>query len=264
MAPDGAAEAIAAAVAAAAVAAVAWRARALTVRGAAAATLVGALVVWGAGWAGGVVLLAFFISSTLLGRVVRGRTAPAADAKGDCRDEWQVLANGGAAAFAGLIVRGEPSLALWLVAGGFAAGGADTWATIWGGLSRKPPRLLTTGRPVPHGTSGGVTVIGTAGGIAGAGFVALVAAAFGGTSLLVPATLAGVGGMLTDSALGAALQGRFDCPACGVASEQPVHRCGARTLHTGGIRWLTNDGVNALATTTGVALAFAGWLWLGR
>lgn len=266
MPPAGAAAAL---LAAATAAALAWRARALTLRGAVAAAAVGALVVGGAGWAGGLVLLAFFVSSTLLGRVVRGRTASELDAKGDCRDEWQVLANGGVAALAALAARADPTLALWLVAGAFAAAGADTWATIWGTRSRVPPRLITTGRPVPHGTSGGVTTVGTLGGIAGGALVALVAAfaasiaaAAGGVPLLVAAAVAGAAGMLADSAAGAALQGRFRCPRCALPSERTVHRCGATTIHTGGIRWLTNDGVNALATLAGAVIAFAGWRWL--
>jgi uncharacterized protein (TIGR00297 family) len=250
-------------VGAAAVAGLAWRARALTARGAVAATAVGVLVVWGAGLAGGLVLLAFFVSSSVLGRLVRERTASTLDPKGDCRDEWQVLANGGAAAAAAMAARSEPALALWLVTAAFAGAGADTWATIWGGLSRVPPRLLTSGRRVPHGTSGGVTMVGTMGGAAGAAFVALAgAAAGGGPRLAGAATAAGIGGMLADSALGAALQGRFHCSRCNVPSERPLHRCGTPTVHTGGIRWLTNDGVNALATTAALALAFAGWLWL--
>jgi uncharacterized protein (TIGR00297 family) len=252
----------AAALLAAAAAGLAWQARTLTARGAVAAAVVGALVVSGAGWAGGLVLLAFFVSSSLLGRVVRGRTASELDAKGDCRDEWQVLANGGVAAGAAVAARGDPGLALWLVTGAFAAAGADTWATIWGAVSRVPPRLITTGRPVPHGASGGVTIVGTAGGVAGAAFVALVAAAAGGAPLLVAGTVAGTAGMLADSAVGAALQGRFRCPRCALPSERTVHRCGTTTIHTGGIRWLTNDGVNALATMAGALLALAGWRWL--
>ena len=259
MSPAGAAAAL---LAAATAAALAWRARALTPRGAVAAAGVGAVVVSGAGWAGGLVLLAFFVSSTLLGRVVRGRTASELDPKGDCRDEWQVLANGGVAALA-VAARADPGLALWLATGAFAAAGADTWATIWGTRSGVPPRLITTGRPVPHGTSGGVTTVGTIGGVAGAAFVSLVAAAAGGLPLLVAGTVAGTGGMLADSAAGAALQGRFRCPGCALPSERTVHRCGALTIHTGGIRWLTNDGVNALATLTGAIIAFAGWHWLG-
>ena len=59
----------------------------------------------------------------------------------------------------------------------------------------------------------------------------------------------------------ATLQGRFHCPACDLPSEWPVHRCGTRTLHRGGSRWLDNDGVNFAATLTAAVLAWAAWAW---
>ena len=71
--------------------------------------------------------------------------------------------------------------------------------------------------------------------------------------------------MVADSVLGSAWQGRFRCPACDVASEWRVHRCGAPTVRQGGMPWLDNDGVNLAAT----ALAAPGsrraaWLLPGR
>jgi uncharacterized membrane protein len=54
--------------------------------------------------------------------------------------------------------------------------------------------------------------------------------------------------MMTDSLIGATLQGRFFCPACKLQSERRIHRCGAPTVPTGGWPSLTNDGVNFLAT----------------
>jgi uncharacterized membrane protein len=72
-------------------------------------------------------------------------------------------------------------------------------------------------------------------------------------------TLVGFAGMVFDSTLGAAWQGRFFWPACGVASEWPVHRCGARTVWKGGFTWLDNDGVNLAATSLAALLAGAAW-----
>lgn len=238
-----------------------WGARALTAGGALAATLVGVAILGGAGWPGAAALGAFFISGSAIGRILQGGPVTG-DAKGERRDAWQVLANGGWAALGASIASGRADLALWIVTGSLAAAGADTWATASGRMSRVPPRLLHFGRPVPAGTNGGMTVPGTAGAVLGAGVVSGAAGlAAGQPRLVLWGILVGTAGMVVDSILGATLQGRFHCPSCGADSERRLHQCGSRTRCTGGLPWLTNDGVNALATAAG---AIAGWLaWPG-
>ncbi len=233
----------------------------MTTSGAWAAGAVATLVLFGTGWAGGAVLAAFFVSSTLISRVA---PAPAGlDPKGDRRDHLQVLANGGAAALGALLGRRDPGLGLWLVTGALAAAAADTWATATGALSRVPPRLISSGRRVPTGTSGAVSLGGTVGAAAGALLVGATGALAGRMPILLPvATLIGFAGMLVDSAMGSALQGRFHCPACDRPSEWRVHRCGAATVHRGGLAWLDNDAVNFAATAAAAGLAFAAWSWL--
>jgi len=247
-----------AALVAAGAALLAWRGRSLTGGGAVAAWLVGALVLAGTGWAGGAVLAAFFVSSSVVGRLAPARRG--LDPKGERRDPWQVGANGGPAALGALLGLHEPALGLWVVTGSLAAAAADTWATGIGGRSRAEPRLVLFGRSVAPGTSGGMTALGTAAAAAGALLVAAVGAAAGGAPPLLPVgMLVGFAGMAVDSALGAAWQGRFRCPACDVASEWRVHRCGARTVPQGGLRWLDNDGVNLAATALAAALAGLAW-----
>jgi uncharacterized protein (TIGR00297 family) len=136
-----------------------------------------------------VLLLAFFVLSTLLSR------------RGTARNERQVIANGGIAALAALAGNW-----LWF-AGALAAANADTWATEIGSHSRTPPRLIISGRRVPAGTDGGITVLGTAGGITGAGLVAGLSYLLGQRSGVAIA-VAGIVGMLVDSLLGATVQGK--------------------------------------------------------
>ncbi len=251
-----------AALAAGAVALLAWRARSLTGGGAAAGWLVGTLVLVGTGWAGGAVLAAFFVSSSVVGRLTPPRSA--LDAKGERRDERQVAANGGpaaAAAAAALLGLWHPALGLWIVTGSLAAAAADTWATSVGAWSRTAPRLRLLGPRVAPGTSGGMTPLGCAGALVGAVLVAATGAAAGGAPALLPmGTLVGFAGMFADSVLGSILQGRFRCSVCEQASEWRVHRCGARTVREGGLTWLDNDGVNLAATS--LAAVLAGLLWL--
>ncbi len=240
------------------VALLAWRAETLTAGGAIAAAAVGTLVLVGTGWAGGAVLAAFFVSSSVVGRLAPRPGRP--DAKGERRDELQVAANGGPAALGALLGLHEPSLGLWLVTGSLAAAAADTWSTSLGALSRTPPRRLLVGPRVPAGTSGGMSVVGTLGAVAGAALVAAVGAVAGRATALAPlGTLVGFAGMAIDSLLGAAWQGRFHCPACDAASEWRIHGCGSRTHWKGGMAWLDNDGVNLAATSLAALLAVVAW-----
>lgn len=237
---------------AAAVATLAWRAAALRTGGAVVAAAIGTLILWRAGWPGGLVLLAFFLPTSAVSRLWPARPS-ALDPKDDRRDALQVLANGGPATLALLL--GGPGA--WPgYAAGLAAAAADSWATTFGAQSSHEPRLINSGRRVPRGTSGGVTVLGTLSAGLGAAIVAAAAAPHLGASGAMIVAGIGLSGMFLDSLLGASVQGRFRCDGCGVDSEWKAHRCGRPTRHLGGAAWLTNDGVNALSTA---AAALAGW-----
>jgi uncharacterized protein (TIGR00297 family) len=215
----------------------------LTPAGVAAATAVGAATVVGAGWRGLVLLAVFFVSSSALTRGGGRRTAR------------QVFANGGVAGVAALLsLLGRWGLPAF--AGALAAAAADTWATEIGGRSAATPRLVTTAEPVSPGTSGGVTWLGSAGGVAGAALLAATAAWLGLVPVPLAAwvALAGVAGGFADSLLGATLQARFRCPACGRDGETSPCPCGAAPTPASGLPWLTNDAVNLACTLVGAAL----------
>ncbi len=240
-----------------AISALAWRTGALRPGGAAAAAVIGACVLTVAGWPGGLVLLAFFLPASASSRLWPGPPSPL-DPKDDQRDIWQVLANGAAPALA--LVAGGPGALLGFAAG-LAAAAADTWATSIGAHSRTAPRHILTGATVSRGSSGGVTPLGTLGAAAGALLVALAAQPLVGWRGTATALGIGLAGMLLDSALGAAVQGRFHCDRCDRASEWRRHRCGGTTRPLGGYAWLNNDGVNALATAAATAAGWAAWAW---
>lgn len=242
----------------AAVALASWRLGALAGRGAIAATLVGTAVLAPLGWPGLVILGTFFVSSSVVGRLAATARNDREELARETRNARQVLANGGFAALGALAEFRTPGLGLWLATIGFAAAGGDTWATALGSLSPRPPRDLLRWRQVPAGRSGGVTWFGSSGGLLGAALVGLAASTVGAPPrLFLAAALVGGGAMLLDSALGSALQGRFRCERCGEETERAVHRCGAPTTPVGGLRWLDNDVVNAVATGCAVLV---GWL----
>jgi uncharacterized protein (TIGR00297 family) len=140
--------------------------------------------------------------------------------------------------------------------GALASATADTWATEIGMSSRATPRIVFTRRAVSPGTSGGITLPGTVGGIAGAMLIALGALLFGAAPGVALAVVAGgAAGMLADSAAGAWLQAERRCMACNVSTEQTVHRCGAPARHVRGLAWVDNDAVNAMATVAGGIVA---------
>lgn len=238
-----------------------WFSRALTRQGAVAAAVIGFLVLSGTGWAGGAALGVFFVGASLVSRMTEGRNPVGFEAKGNQRDPAQVMANGGSALVGGILGFHDPLLGLWVVTTSLAAAGADTWATSIGALSRHDPVLVHNGKRVPPGTSGAVSVVGTLGGLLGAGLTAGVAAlAARDLSMLAWGTMIGTCGMLADSFLGATLQARFRCRKCDVPTERVVHHCELAAEHVGGIRWLNNDVVNAIATAlAGLAGLAAGY-----
>lgn len=253
-----------------------YRAHALTVGGAVAACLVGGTIFAFGGLTWAVLLVLFFASSSALSFVKasdeRKRRAGETFEKGGRRDALQVLANGGVAGVAALLLPlGNYGVLFAAFTGALAAATADTWATEIGVLSRAEPRMITTGRAVPVGTSGGVTLLGSGASLAGALCIALGAALLGmlqksapGWPVLLAAGAAGgLFGSLADSLAGATVQASYYCPVCGKATESRVHRCGTPTQLVRGLAFVNNDLVNGIATLAGAIVGVLVWLALG-
>jgi uncharacterized membrane protein len=146
---------------------------------------------------------------------------------------------------------------------------ADTWATELGVVSRRPPRLITTGKIVAPGTSGGITRLGT------------TAAALGGLAIglsvwllvlgrasfnhienwttywwLIPAALVGgLAGTVFDSLLGATVQAMFTNPETGKETEKRIARNGVKNNFKRGLPWMDNDTVNFISSIVGAGVA---------
>jgi uncharacterized protein (TIGR00297 family) len=151
--------------------------------------------------------------------------------RGDGRNARQVLANLAvpALASAAFAITGKH---VWLIAtiATLAEAATDTVASEIGQTSSPMAYLITTGKRVPAGTDGAITIFGTFAGMLAGAVVAGVAASGGMlpiSQLWIPIT-AGVAGMLFDSLLGATIQRRG---------------------------WMSNEAVNFFGTIAAAALA---------
>ncbi len=244
----------------------AYRRHSLSRSGVPGAVATGTLTFGLGGLSWGLALIFFFVSSSLLSHFrEREKASTAADkfSKGSQRDLAQVMANGGVAtAMAlGYGLGRRPTTRRVIEAGyvgALATANADTWATELGVLSTQAPRLITTGEIVAAGTSGGISLLGTAATAAGAlaqGFVFKLLQPTTSAFMPLIALISGLTGSLFDSLLGATIQAIYYCPACQKETERRIHSCGTETEPLRGLSWMDNDVVNFLATLCGSLVA---------
>lgn len=250
-----------------------YRSRSLSRSGVLGAIIIGTLIFGFGDWAAGLLLIAFFASSSALSHFREQQKSVLAEkfSKGGQRDLGQTVANGGIAALLVIIWWMQPSTQWYAaIVGVLAAVNADTWATELGVLNLLPPRLITTGQVVPVGTSGGVSLFGTGAALMGGAFIGILAwllaqfpafwlslAYLHSPLIILIATLAGLIGALFDSFLGATVQQIYYCDHCQKETERVVHTCGTATRQLRGWHWMNNDMVNFLASIMGGAVGAA-------
>jgi len=193
-------------------AALAFSVGAVNRSGAVAGAMVSFLLCAGGGFAALTALIAVFVLAWLTTKIGYQRKARIGAAeKIEGRDAFQVLANLGVAAACAILYAFEgKAIFLLAVAASLSEAAADTVSSEIGQLSNEKARLITTWKAVPAGTDGGVTVLGTASGLAAAIVVSTVCILGG----MVPRNRAGIpilaafSGSLADSFLGAVLERR--------------------------------------------------------
>jgi uncharacterized protein (TIGR00297 family) len=234
----------------------------LSPSGAAAVFLLATVIFGIGGWKWTVPILTFFIASSLLSKVGKARKSDSEIMfdKTDKRDEGQVAANGGVAGVIMLLWYVFPEQEFWYPCylGTLAAVTADTWGTEIGTLSKKKPRSVITFKFVEPGTSGGISLIGLASGIFGAGMIVLSAWAYNNSSLSFSTAftviLAGIVGSLIDSVFGAAFQAQYQTES-GRITEKRIYG-GNLTTFVHGVRWIDNDSVNLMCALTGAVMTY--------
>ena len=153
---------------------------------------------------------------------------------------------------------------------------ADTWASELGILATRKPRLVTTLflREVPHGTNGGVSLLGTGASIAGGAFIGIIFWAMSPTGsdpsverhtqypMILVGLLCGFLGSMIDSILGATVQATYYSKDKKCIIKDPKlfrhqhEKCDIE--HICGINALSNESVNFLS----IFLTMLVSLWL--
>lgn len=171
--------------------------------------LLAAILFWGAGFTGIVLLAAFFITGNLatawkMDIKIKTGVSTQTEAK---RDTGQVIANAGVAAILACLIRFVPentAVLLVMIAGCFSAATADTLSSELGKVYGQNCYHLFKLRKMPCGTNGAISIQGTLCGIAGSVFIALVFILCEGWNLnqFAIIIIAGTFGNLTDTLLG--------------------------------------------------------------
>lgn len=180
--------------------------------GALAGILVAFSLILAAGFQGFVSLLTVFVLTAIATRIGFRRKQQLGVAERDKgRTASQVLANLGAATLCAIPVIWFPQFQDILLVGAMAAlaeAAADTVSSEIGQAWAKRAYLITDFRDAPIGTNGAISIAGTLSGCFAAGVVAWMSVLVGvvGPHWAPVITIAGIGGMLFDSILGATLE----------------------------------------------------------
>lgn len=206
--------------------------RQVTRAGAAAGTLVAAILWSAAGWQGWLQLGATFAIAAGATRIGRPRNEPAGLLDEDAGRGWRsVVANTGVAAAAAFAMAGRgPGFVPVVVAAALATACADTAASEIGKAYGGAPVSLASLRRVTPGTPGAVSAVGIGASAAAAAGSALIALTAGWLTAYDATAVAGA------AVVASTLEGWVSA-----AAESRG--------------WLDNDGVNFAATMMGAALA---------
>lgn len=235
--------------------------KSLSISGAIAAFLTGLTVYSGFGINGLILLGVFFASSSLWSKYKSSAKKELDEklAKGARRDWRQVAANGGTAAIFSIFNDFHYDV-IWVI--GFtvsmASSNSDTWASEIGSVSKRKPIYIRTFKRVDRGTSGAISLLGTAASLFGSLLIALVSVILFNLNAahLFIIFLFGFMGNVIDTLFGAYYQQAYICKICGIETEKKSH-CQESTMRIKGLSFVDNDMVNFLSGLIAAVLAMA-------
>ncbi len=236
----------------------AYKLHSLSVSGGYGAFLLGVFLFGMGGWDTMLPLIGFFVLSSILSKIADRKSKPdIISTKGSTRDIVQVYANGGIPllfALAWYLSNFSSEWLYWAFLASLGSATADTWETEIGSFSKGLPVNILSWKHVAKGYSGGITFLGTLGGLIGAAAIVIIAIMTGSLDwnleLIYMIILAGFFGSIVDSILGASMQAKFVCEQCDKPTERLIH-CDHPTRHISGIHWFDNDWVNVAGTLSG-------------
>jgi uncharacterized protein (TIGR00297 family) len=186
--------------------------RTVSVSGAVAGAAIGIAIYMTFGWQGWVMLFVTFLSASLSSRMgLRRKTLLGiAEERGGRRGAGNAIANTGVAAIAAIVSTASVhhAAAHWAFAAALSASGSDTIASEIGKAWGRRTYSITSLQSVPPGTSGAISMEGTAAGLVGALALGAVAVALGlvPAFALAPIVIAATAGSFVESGLGATLE----------------------------------------------------------
>lgn len=190
-----------------------YRARTVSASGAIGGAVVGAIIYAAAGGAAWLFLFTTFVVASVASRLglQRKTLLGIAEERGGRRGAGNALANCGVAVIAAVVAATTPDSEVAMVAfvAALTAGGSDTVASEIGKAWGKSTFLVTSFGRVKPGTSGAMSLEGTAAGVVAALALAAFGVALGlvPSRVIVPIAIAATIGALAESALGATLEG---------------------------------------------------------
>ena len=196
------------------VAAAGYAARSVNLSGAACGAVIGIAIFSALGWQGWTLLLVTFIAATISTRTGRTRKQllGIAEERGGRRGAGNAIANTGVAAIAAMLAGFDvhPVAARLAFVAALVAGGSDTIASEIGKAFGRGTWSVTSFRRVAPGTSGAMSLEGTAAGLIGAVALAGLASILGIVSsrALAAIVVAATAGSLLESWLGATFEAR--------------------------------------------------------